>query len=276
MQAKIAEEQRAFRAVELHSLPMTPELTKIERRDGGVAVLYLCRIDKRNALSQQLRDAISADLAALRLDDGVRSIVLTGTPDCFCAGYDISELAETGLRSLFVRAVSFTKATYYFPKPVVVAVGGFALGGGFDLALSGDLIVSTPEARFGRPEVRFGLNPILSKLAQRVGIPRAVQLSTTGELLGGELAHELGVVDTLSARGELLDSAVEAAERFAIAPGWATRAVKRTARAIGGMDARAAIEYEYAVTAEICASSEVTNLLYDHARRVNVSAAVRR
>src|SRR3990172_3809801 len=127
-----------------------------------------------------LRDELEVALGALEADSRVKAVILTGGAEAFSAGFDLKEVIETDFRASAHRAVEFTERTYFFKKPLVVAVAGPAFAGGFDLALSGDVIIAAEGASFGRPEIRFGINPLMTKLWLRVRMPRALPPSLTG------------------------------------------------------------------------------------------------
>jgi enoyl-CoA hydratase/carnithine racemase len=238
--------------------------------DPPLALVELERKRQRNALSMALRDELEARLAALEADDGVKVVILTGGPDCFSAGFDLKEVLATDFRAFGHRAVEFTERTYFFGKPLVTAVGGPALAGGFDLALSGDVIVATDGASLGRPEVRFGINPLLTKLALRVGMARALRLSLTGEVLGASEAQALGLVDRVVPAAELLAAAREEAARIARNPLPVLLAVKRAARAVPSSEARSALEHEFELTAGLIAEGSVKTALQAYARGLGI------
>ncbi|MEN8161554.1 MAG: enoyl-CoA hydratase/isomerase family protein, partial [Myxococcota bacterium] len=134
---------------------MANALTILEEADG-VAVLTLNRPDKRNALSRALREEIVQRLDALEKSEAVRAVVLTGAPPAFCAGFDRSEFAGGGMAEVFAEATEYHRRVYTFPKPLVAAVNGPALGGGCDLAAMCDFRLASNAAVFGQPQVRFG------------------------------------------------------------------------------------------------------------------------
>ena len=238
--------------------------------EAPLAVVELNRKRQLNALSMALRDELEGCLGSLESDDSIRAVVLTGGPDCFSAGFDLKEVLETDFRAFGHRAVEFTEKTYFFKKPLVTAVGGVAYAGGFDLALSGDVIVAADSASLGRPEVRFGINPLLAKLWLRIGMARALQLSLTGEFLTAQQALALGLVDRVVPGERLLDAAREEATRVAANPLPALLAVKRAAHAVPFLDARSAVEYEFGLTAEIIAEGTVKSALREYARALGI------
>lgn len=242
----------------------------LQTEEPPIACVELNRKRQRNALNMALRDELEACLGALEGDDRIKAVVLTGGTECFSAGFDLKEVIETDFRAFGHRAVEFTEKTYHFGKPLVTAIGGFAYAGGFDLALSGDLIVAAEGASLGRLEIRFGINPLMSKLWLRVGMPRALQLSLAGEIVSATEAHRIGLVDRVVPPERLLDAAREEAQRLAQHPLPALLAVKRAARTVPFLDARSAVEYEFGLTAEIIAEGSVKSFLREYARGVGI------
>ncbi|MBI1957600.1 MAG: enoyl-CoA hydratase/isomerase family protein [Candidatus Rokubacteria bacterium] len=235
-----------------------------------LAVVELNRKRQKNALSMALRDELEAALGALEADSRVKAVILTGGAEAFSAGFDLKEVIETDFRAFAHRAVEFTERTYFFKKPLVVAVAGPAFAGGFDLALSGDVIVAAEGASFGRPETRFGINTLMTKLWLRIGMPKALQISLTGETLSAQEALAIGLVDRVVPAGELLPAARAEAERLARNPLSAVMAVKRAARTVPYMDVRSAIEYEFGLTGEIVAEGSVKQILRDYAKQLGI------
>lgn len=188
-------------------------LVRVER-DGEIAVVTVDRIDKMNALNETVIRQIGAAFDRIRGDDEVLGVILTGAGEkAFVAGADIGELAKmtptTGVSTSRLGQQVFG-AIERFPKPVVAAVGGYALGGGFELALACHLRIASANARFGLPEVTLGIIPGYGgtvRLARLTGLGRAVELTLTGEMFGAERAREMGVVTRVVERDELMDEA---------------------------------------------------------------------
>lgn len=183
-------------------------------RDAELAVVTIDRQDKLNALNADVVSEIGEAFASLRDDDAVRGVVLIGAGQkAFVAGADIAELAKmdsiSGVRVSRDGQEVF-RAIERFPKPVVAAVGGFALGGGFELALACHLRIASENARFGLPEVGLGIIPGYGgtiRLARLSGLGRAIELTLTGEMFDAKRALELGVVSAVVTREALLDEA---------------------------------------------------------------------
>ncbi|MFQ5830299.1 MAG: enoyl-CoA hydratase/isomerase family protein [Candidatus Methylomirabilia bacterium] len=235
-----------------------------------LAIVELNRKRQMNALSMALRDELEACLSNLEADGEVKAVILTGGRDCFSAGFDLREVIETDFGAFGHRSVEFVEKTYFFKKPLVTAVGGIAYAGGFDLALSGDVIVAAENASLGRPEVRFGINPLMAKLWLRIGMPRALSLSLTGEVLTTQQALAIGLVDRVVSAEGLLETAKEEARRLSQNPLPALMAVKRAARTVPFMDAKSGIEYEFGLTAEIIAEGTVKASLRKYARELGI------
>ncbi len=206
----------------------TPELVTVEQ-EGATAVVTLNRPEKRNALSLELREELTAELTRLARDDGARCLVLTGAGSAFCAGMDTTEFG--GDRAHKERIVDLSiglfRALGDFPKPVVGAINGPAVAGGFALALLCDLRLASAEARMGFLENRRGIPP--SYAAARAALPAALaaELCLTGRLLDADEAHRLGVVAEVRAPDDLLPRAAAVAQEIAAAPPSASLETKR-------------------------------------------------
>jgi enoyl-CoA hydratase len=184
--------------------------------DGDLAIVTVDRQEKMNALNAEVFSELGEAFDSLRYDDQVHGVVVTGAGEkAFVAGADIGELAK--MDALSGVQVSRTgqgifRAIERFPKPVLAAVGGFALGGGCELALACHMRVASENARFGLPEVGLGIIPGYGgtvRLARLVGLGRAVEMALTGEMISAEAALEMGLVTHVFPRSELLDRAKE-------------------------------------------------------------------
>lgn len=204
-----------FDTGERHELPTPPKApVRIERR-GAVCVITLDRPEVRNAIDRRTALALERALDDAEADPAVRVLVLTGAGEHFCAGMDLAaanrgELPITDGRGPL--GITGRPPT----KPLVVAVEGAALAGGFEVMLSGDLVVAAEGALMGIPEARRGMVAAAGGL-WRMGLrlPRAValELALTGEPLPAERLHELGLVNRVVPRGDTLKVALELAEQ---------------------------------------------------------------
>src|SRR5258705_370277 len=154
--------------------------------------LTLNRPDKLNEISADLRDALSAAVAAAVEDERVRVIAIVGAGRAFCAGYDLSEGQPGdawGWREVLARDVEATLAIWRCPKPVIAQVHGYALAGGLELAMACDLIVAADDAQLGEPQVRFGSAPVTLLLPFLIGQKRTRELLLTGDLIDPRRPH---------------------------------------------------------------------------------------
>jgi enoyl-CoA hydratase len=182
--------------------------------DAELAVVTIDRAEKLNALNADVVRELGEVFANLREDSAVRGVVVTGAGDkAFVAGADIAELAKmTSVSALDVSRSGqrVFRSIERFPKPVVAAVGGYALGGGFELALACHLRVAATTGRFGLPEVGLGILPGYggtARLARVVGLGRAVEIVLTGDMVDASRALEIGLVSKVVEREELIPEA---------------------------------------------------------------------
>jgi enoyl-CoA hydratase len=216
--------------------PETAEPVAVER-DGAVAVVTLNRPQVLNALNADLLENLSRVLKELESDAAVRAIVITGSgTKAFAAGADIGEL--NALHSAFQGASkaragqAVTLQIERLKKPVIMAVNGFALGGGCELAMAGDIIVASDNAKFGQPEVNLGLIPGYGgsqRTTRLVGKGMAMYLCLTGETIDAQEALRIGLVQKVVPQAHLLDEAKRIANTIA---GKAPRAIEGCKRAI--------------------------------------------
>jgi enoyl-CoA hydratase len=202
----------------------------------GVAVATMHRPDARNALNRELRRALRDEMRALEADDSVQAIVLTGADPAFCAGLDLKELAAGGDALQETGATGSVPASQRGPlpamsKPVIGAVNGVAITGGFELALACDFLVASEQARFADTHARVGIMPgwgLTVLLPQAVGIRRARQLSFTGNFLDASTALAWGLVNHVVDHDELLPFATALARDIASNDPTAVRRIRRT------------------------------------------------
>ncbi len=228
---------------------MAYEFLSIETT-SGVRTIRLAREQKRNALSMKMRDELEACFRESDADAAVAVAVPTGGERVFSAGFDLQEVVATQFETFHYRAHEFAEAVYGFSKPLVTAVSGPALAGGFDLALAGDLIIASETARFAHPEVNFGAPPAMAVLWTRAGVAKAKELAMLGEPITAEEALRIGLVNRVVSVDRLLGEALAVAQALAAKPPAALRALKRTARRIAALELFAAMEFEGQSAAE--------------------------
>ncbi|MEE9234271.1 MAG: enoyl-CoA hydratase/isomerase family protein [Candidatus Acidoferrales bacterium] len=189
--------------------------------EGEILRLELTGPDGYPRLSASLLEEIEAHLDRLRADPACSGLVIHGSEKCFAAGAEISEVGAlnevTALPFTRRGQLLFEKIAHY-SKPVLAAVAGYCLGGGFDLALACHLRLATPEAVFGHPGVTLGLFTGwggTQRLPQLVGRGRALELLLTGSRISAERAQQIGLVDAVVEADRLLTKALERAGRLA-------------------------------------------------------------
>lgn len=210
----------------------TPNTTVLTDNRGDVLVITINRPEARNAVDADVAHGIAAAVDELDSDPQLRVGVLTGAAGTFSAGMDLKAAARG--ESPSVEGRGFAGLTEFDgAKPLIAAVEGFALGGGFELALACDLVVASAGAQFALPEVKRGLiagGGGAIRLPKRIPHHLAVELLLTGRTIGADRAAELGLVNRLAADGDALGAALElAAELSANAP-LALAAVKQVVR----------------------------------------------
>jgi enoyl-CoA hydratase len=184
--------------------------------DGELAIVSIDRQEKLNALNSEVIMELGDAFDSLRYDDQVRGVILTGAGEkAFVAGADIGELAKMDALSgvqVSRRGQGVFRSIERFPKPVLAAVGGYALGGGCELALACHLRIASENAQFGLPEVGLGIMPGYGgtvRLARLIGLGRAVEVTLTGEMMNAQRALEIGLVSSVVPRADLLGRAKE-------------------------------------------------------------------
>src|SRR5258705_8309447 len=192
-------------------------LVEFEPR-GHIAILTLNRPEARNAISPELSQAMAGLLDAIEADDELGAVVLTGSGEVFSAGADLKVVAQgRGMEIARGKGGFAGIVSRDFPKPVIAAVNGPALAGGFEIVLSWDLVVDADTARFGIPEVQRGLMAAaggLIRLPKRVPLAIALELAMTGDPIDAQRALALGLVNRVGPAAEVLDEALALADRL--------------------------------------------------------------
>jgi enoyl-CoA hydratase len=203
--------------------------------DGAVALVTLNRPSVLNALNSQLLSELSQALTDLERNDEVRAIIITGAgAKAFAAGADIAELnalansVEGAAKARIGQAL--TLQIERLSKPVIMAVNGFALGGGCELAMAGDIRIASENARFGQPEVNLGLMPGYGgsqRTTRLLGRGMAMFLCLSGDMVDAQMALEMGLVERVVPQDELLSAAKKLAQTIASKAPLAIAACKR-------------------------------------------------
>ena len=203
---------------------------RAERVGAHVLRITLDRPQSRNALRSQTLAEIAAALDSAETDPAIRAVVLTGGGSVFAAGADINELAAHDAVSIHTDGrPKHWAAIRRFPKPIIAAVNGFALGGGCELAMHADIVVAGADARFGQPEINLGIIPGAGgtqRLTWAVGKSLAMRMVLTGEPVDAETARAHGLVAETCQPELTLERAHAIAETIAAKPPLAVRAAK--------------------------------------------------
>ena len=192
-------------------------VVELERREH-IALVTLNRPEARNAISPEVSQTMASLLDEVEADTSLRTVVLTGRGEVFSAGADLKVVAQGKANDIARGKGGFAGiVTRDFPKPIIAAVNGPALAGGFEIVLSCDLVVAAEGARFGIPEVKRGLMAAaggLIRLPKRVPLAIALELAMTGDPIDAPRALQLGLVNQVVPSTRVVDEAIALAERI--------------------------------------------------------------
>ncbi len=195
---------------------MTEDIVLVTR-DEGIATVTLNRPASLNALSRELRRRLADTFNSLAGDNSARVVILTGSGRAFCAGVDLKELGTGEARVGAVRDPAYdpTAAMAAFKGPIIGAINGAAVTGGFELALACDLLIATPAARFADTHGRVGLHPgwgLSQRLSRVIGISRAKEISLTGNFIDAQTAERWGLVNRIVEAEQLQPACIRLAQ----------------------------------------------------------------
>jgi enoyl-CoA hydratase len=244
------------------------ELVLRERRDG-VLTITINRTAQRNAVNHEVAVQLASALDLLDTDPALSVGVLTGAGGTFSAGMDLKAFTKGETPSLPGRGLGgLTRAVVR--KPLIAAVEGWALGGGFELALACDLLVAAEDAKFGFPEVKRGLiagEGGVIRLPRRVPYHVALGVLLTGEPISAADAKQYGLVSELTAPGAALQGAQELAQRIADNAPLALAAVKRVLRETQGLDDADAFKRQDQIASSLLSSQDAREGAHAFAER---------
>ena len=199
---------------------MTDDILQTDRADG-VTTLTIDRPERRNALSNAMVAALREGFAEVAADSETRVVVLTGAGEkSFCAGGDLGDMSPSdGLLDLHHQRAGYAELLLEMqrlPQPIVGRINGDALGGGFGLALACDIAIAADTARFGTPEIKVGLFPmmIMALIQRHVGRKAAMEMMLTGQRFDAQRALELGCINRVVAASELDEAVGEVTEKI--------------------------------------------------------------
>ncbi|HEX9721515.1 MAG TPA: enoyl-CoA hydratase [Ramlibacter sp.] len=195
---------------------MTHELIEVRTEGGKVGVVTLNRPKQLNALNSQLMDELGAALKTFDADPAIGCMIITGSEKAFAAGADIGAMASWSFADVY-RDDYITRnweTVRDIRKPVIAAVGGFALGGGCELAMMCDFIIAADNAKFGQPEIKLGVIPGAGgtqRLPRAVGKAKAMDMILTARMMDAGEAERSGLVSRVVPLAKLMDEALGAA-----------------------------------------------------------------
>lgn len=219
-------------------------------QEGAVALVTMNRPKAMNALDSKTISELSALMTQLEGDDAVHVIVITGAEKAFVAGADISEMANYSpmdAKAFSLKGNACFSQIENCKKPVIAAVNGFALGGGFELSLCCDMRIASKKAKFGLPEVGLGIIPGFGgtqRLARVIGVAKAMELTLTNEIFSGKDAEDLGLVNCVTEPEDLMKTAMDLAKTIAAKPQVSVKQAKACIRRGIDMDMQNATAFE--------------------------------
>jgi enoyl-CoA hydratase len=217
-------------------------------REEPLAVVTINRPNKLNALNWTVVREVADALEELDRDDTIRCIVLTGAGDrAFAAGADIAEMSDKSPVDMLAGGFASWGRIRRIQTPLIAAVGGFALGGGNELAMHADIIIASEDAKFGQPEILLGIMPGAGgtqRLARTAGKYRAMELCLTGDQVTAQQMYELGLVNRVVPKGEHLAEARVLAQKIASRAPLAARLIKDAIQRAFEVPLEDGLEYE--------------------------------
>ena len=226
---------------------MTYESLLIEQHDA-VTLVRLNRPQALNALNSVVLADLIAAFAAYDAEPGQRCLVLTGSDKAFAAGADIKEMAEQSLASMYASNffAGYERITAT-RKPWIAAVGGFALGGGCELAMMADILIAADTAKFGQPEIKLGVIPGMGgsqRLIRAIGKAKAMEMCLTGRMMDAAEAERAGLVARVVPAADLVAEALKTAASIAAMPPLAAIAAKEAINASFEMPLAQGVNFE--------------------------------
>jgi len=217
----------------------------------AIATIQLNRPEKKNALNERMRLELEMLLAEIAQKETIRAVIVTGGPEIFCAGADISEIQETKSAEAAYRHAREFQLLFdkleALPQPVIAAVSGYALGAGCEFTLACDFRIASNTARFGLPEIKIGAFPGgggTQRLSRLIGAAKAKEMIYTGDPITAEAALAAGLVLKVTANENLLEEANNFAAKLAALPRLALQASKMLINRSQEMDLASGLELE--------------------------------
>ncbi|KUG04735.1 3-hydroxybutyryl-coa dehydratase [hydrocarbon metagenome] len=212
-------------------------------KEGNIAVVKIDRPELKNALNLPLLESIGNAFVDLEQDTEVNAVVLTGSDEVFCAGFDMNTLMDLGqekMQKVDIIERAFLSVLRY-PMPVIAAVSGPAIAAGFDLMVLADIRIFSETAKVGQSEIRWAVTPLNDPLWKIIGMGRAKEVTMTGRIYGAGEAKEMALANYVYPVDRYLEEAKKLARKIATFDRTAQKANKDQTNRIPGMDTEAAI-----------------------------------
>ncbi|KAF2673130.1 enoyl-CoA hydratase mitochondrial precursor [Microthyrium microscopicum] len=228
----------------------TYEFIKTSTPKDGVGLVTLNRPKALNALSSPLFKELNQALKDFSADESIGALVITGSEKAFAAGADIKEMKDLSLADAYGKDFieMWSDLTTFLKKPLITAVNGYALGGGCELAMMGDILYCSTTATFGQPEIKLGVIPGAGgsqRLTAAIGKSRAMELILTGDTFTGKQAGEWGLAaKVFETPAECLDGALSTAAKIASFSQLAVKAAKEVVNKSQDLGIREGVEFE--------------------------------
>jgi enoyl-CoA hydratase len=233
--------------------------TIIVEKKNGYAIVKLNRPNEMNAIDKNMRRELFDVFTELEIDQEVNAIIITGGGYVFSTGMDLKEIIampDTEIDDCFGSMSKHLTKIYTCKKPVIAAVGGIALGGGFNLVAVCDLVVASEGAIFCHPELKFGINPLFYPLSQIVGTIKAKEIIMLGEPIGANESLKIGLVNKVAPPDKFMQEAENMAETLSKRSAKAIEELKKLCDIVPRMDKKTALDLEFSVGARLFARDE--------------------
>ncbi len=245
-------------------------------QEGAVGTITMNRPKAMNALDSKTLDELSSLLTELEAKEDVFVLVVTGADRAFVAGADISEMANYSpmeAKTFSLKGNALFSKIENFPKPLIAAVNGFALGGGCELAMCCDIRVASEKAKFALPEVGLGIIPGFGgtqRLGRIIGTAKALELTLTTEMFPASQALDMGLVNYVTTPEELMTKAMELASTIASKPQVSVRQAKSAVRRGASMDIASATAFEVEAFAHCFSTEDQKDAMAAHLNKTKI------
>jgi len=224
---------------------INPKPLVLTTQEGSIQIVTLNRPEKSNALHPELVRQLAEVLEAAACNQQIAVIVITGAGRCFSAGLDLELLLKWTSDEKFAyldTVMPVFRRLWEMPQPVIAAVNGAAIAGGFDLAAFCDIRLASTEAIFGQAEINIGLTQIIHPLYKSIGLANAKELAMTGQNISAEEAYRIGLVNHVYPGEELMTRTMQLAAVLSSKPRAALLETKRLTRELIDLDTKSALD----------------------------------